>query len=463
MSGISQRLIQCPPPMLADTQQKLLDLLEKPATRNIDLQNVILLDPGAAVAVFGRLHKLSPTAMDDVTDIQHAIGMMGLGVFEDLIKSARTVNFERQDAENNAGYLYSQLAHAAHYAMAIGELSGQNSPEQLATAALVQHSTVLALWHCDAESALRATNATRDGVSDEIAFYGELHCDIKECNPLLADAWGLPLLARQTLDSWSAFNPRPLIINLASELAKTTAADWHSEETTTAIELLEGYLPNTVKNPTGWLMQEGVKIARKLEHLPYPLSAYTRLYQPGEIEIDEALLEPGKNKRKAKSTSPQKKHATSSAPLDINRIIGSYMKRMIKDTGNQRIVFAMLTPNRGEIRTRLALGGSKTDELRKFSAPMNKKNLFSALMKKPQGLWLNPDNLSRYKGHIPNNLLPAFSPNGFLVSSLFIKNSPIGMIIADNASDPSCSETQYKIFRKYCQKISQTLTEKSGT
>ena len=60
--------------MLSYTQQKLLNLLEKPATRNIDLQNVILMDPGAAVAVFSRLHKISATAMDDVTDIQHAIG-----------------------------------------------------------------------------------------------------------------------------------------------------------------------------------------------------------------------------------------------------------------------------------------------------------------------------------------------------------------------------------------------------
>lgn len=446
MTGVQGNLDKYKPPMMELTQRTLLELLEKPSTRNSDLQTVILRDPGAAVAVFSRLHEIAPSAMDDVTDIQHALGMLGMKAFESLVKSYPTLSAERKNSSASTCFLFSQLAHAAIYAMAIARVAKQTSPEQLATAALLQDAAILALWQKEPDSALRATNATKEGVSPEIAFYAELRANINEVNQAVANAWGLPSLARETMNNWSAFSPKPLLVNLVTALARSTAANWHSEETETAIELLEGYLPKTISNPTGWLMQNAVDAAHQLSDLDYPLSVYTRLYIPGEP--DDSDLPPWPSKKKP-----------AAAPLDINKIIGGYMKRMRKDTASQRIIFAMLTPDRSALKTRLALGGGKTDSIRHFSISNKQKNLFSILMKKPQALWFNDENKARYEAHIPGDHKNTFSSQGFFAMSLFINEKPIGLMVADNAEDDPANEQNYRYFRKYCKKISQTLTD----
>jgi len=456
------------PPMLEHTQRTLLDLIKKTSTRNIDLQNVIFRDPGAAIAIFNLLHKKSPKAMDDVTDIQHAIGMLGLGAFESLIKNYPTMQLKRVQSKDSIYFLFSQLAHAAFYARSISKISNQASPEALATAALVQNAAILALWQKDPSAALRATKATRKGSSPEVAFHSELNGNIQEINRAVADDWGLPALARETMSSWSSFSPKPLLINLASELSRSSFANWHSDETETAIDLLEDYLPHTIKNPTAWLMQAGYSAACDLNQMDYPLAAYTRLYLPGDVDqTEEVKKKPIKEeslkdiRAQASNEAPKQKMTTvttTSAPLDINKIIGGYMKRMRKDTGNQRIIFAMLTPDRASLKTRLALGGEKTDAIRQFSTSIKEQNIFSAMMKKQQALWITSKNLPRYAAHIPLDHKRTFSTKGFFAMSIFINTKPIGLMIADNAEELPATEKQYLLFRKYCTKIADVIS-----
>ena len=77
-------------------------------------------------------------------------------------------------------------------------------------------------------------------------------------------------------------------------------------------------------------------------------------------------------------------------------------------------------------------------------------------MKKPQALWLNPENREKYQSLIPSPILQALSASDFLIMSVFVRERPIGLFYADNGA--GLTQEQYNRFKLSCQRFIQALT-----
>ena len=273
MKGPNHRLTTATLPIMPETSRELRRLLGLPSTRNRQLQEVLLGDPAAVIAVFRELNRARPGAGEMATDAAHALSLTGLGPFRRLLDSLPKVEPGKRDHTGMQGResAYSQAAHAAFYANALSTHKGMTGNQEIPTAALLQNPAILALWCVEPESALRAANAVRDGVPTNMAFGAELGEPLEDVNQRLARAWAFPRAAQQAMGDWDDFNPRPQMIKLADGLAQTTAASWQHEDSETFTELLSEFLDLSPERATAWLHRQATDAARSLSRYDYPL------------------------------------------------------------------------------------------------------------------------------------------------------------------------------------------------
>jgi hypothetical protein len=449
MQGLNPKIKQLTLPLMPATSRELRRLLELRATRTPQLQKILLSDPGAVIAVFRALEKIRPGASEQVADAGHAVSMLGMEPFRRLIEEIPELAAHGSD-RMHAATGYSQAAHAAYYAEAICARKAINRVEEISTAALLQNPAMLALWVSDPESALRASNAVREGVAADVAFGAELGEPLEDANRHLAAAWSLPSLVRQSLGDWDDFNPRPQIVRLADEIAQTTSLSWRGEHTCTITSVLADFLDLEQDAACAWLHQRAVDAARHLRAFDYPLPGFELALMPGDHEHDDddhPVPEFGRRPAPVAKPDPQKEP-------DLHTTMASVMKRMRINAGTSRIVFAMLNKERSHLRTRLALGGDKQDGIRRLNIDLKEKNLFSALMSKPQSVWLNTANAARYRAYLPDSLRAQLHEDGAFMMSLFVGDRPLGLMYGDGAD---LDEPGYRRFRELCSEAIDAL------
>lgn len=465
MQLVTPRLVPLRLPMMATTHQGLKALLHRASARNPDLQPLILKDPGAAAAVFRLLAEIKPDAAEQITDITHAISLMGFGTVERLLDETPVTEPGRDHASQAIALAYSQAAHAAHFARMLGEARNLPRPEELATSALLQQPALLALAIHDPEAMLRASYAVQEGVPTESALQAELGESLNHTNRILADAWGLPHLAREAMDNQDMMHTRSIPVRLAGDLALTMTFGRCSEETRTLIALFANFLHRPLDQVSGMLHSEAAEAARSLYSLGYPTAAFECLLlpvadgmedEPEELKrlwAKQASLQQTRATARAEATQPQA--PARKAKPDMQQTLGLIMKQMREDAGLDRVMFCLLGKDRQQLRARLVLGGDKDDGLRSFAMPVGGKDLFSLLLSKPQSLRINAANLSRYQAHLKPPLDQLPNHKGWFAMSLFVRNRPMGLFYGDGGRQ---SDQDYQRFRQLVQRAVNTLS-----
>jgi HD-like signal output (HDOD) protein len=459
MKGPSARLVEVIPPIMQATANELHRLLESQATRNPQLQHVLLNDPAAAIAVFRVLGRLRPGACDTVSDAAHAISLIGLNPLHNLIETVPTLpEPEQQRLRETAASAYSQAAHAAHYANALARRKGLGQNHEIPTAALLQNPAVIALWACSPDSAQRATYAVRDGVDFELAFSAELGEPVADANLRLAEAWSLPALARQSLGDWDDFNPRPQLVKLADSLAQTSAAGWHGEALAMVSVVLAEYLDSDGDAAIGWLHRETVEAARHLQSFAYPFPGFDLLFVDADDAADDEHDGPVPEFGSRRDRKIQ--HQPARQTPKLHDTMAAVMRRIRRESGVARVMFAMVDREHAHLRCRMALGGSAEDALRRLEVSLNERNLFSLLMASPQSVWLNRDNASKYQAYLPRSLRPVFGPGGAFMMSIHVRDRPLGLLYADGSG---LSDKGYSRFRSLCHEAAEVLGGGTGS
>lgn len=131
--------------------------------------------------------------------------------------------------------------------------------------------------------------------------------------------------------------------------------------------------------------------------------------------------------------------------------------------GLERVVFAMLNPDRSALRARATLGGHGTEELARESLAMEPPHLFSKLMEEPRALWSNPDNADELAPYLPPALADKLDTRNFMAMSVFVHDRPVGLFYGDCAGqDCRLDVEQYTLFRQLCERAGLAMTELSA-
>lgn len=439
------------PQIMPQTREELRDLLERDNTMNPRVQAAMLKDPAMVIAVFREFAHQKPNANIDLTDCAHAISMLGIQALEKLLDTLPDLTLDPHN-RHDIRIAYSQAAHAAAIAHGLAQHAGQTDNEQLATAALLQHPAIISLWHHDPEAAGRATTGLHDGVPIEVTFSAELGRKLDIVDNQLAEAWGFPHIAIQTIGTWNPWDKQQQRIALANHLAREVLADWHSEETELYIELLAEHLNTTWDKANAWLKQLLANTARNLQTHAYPSAAYAIPMLPGDEDWGIEVPVFSKNK------TAQKQAPKTNDEL-LQTLMSQIMRKLKKEVGIKRVALMMYSHDYSHLATRMVIGGHKTDSLRKLKTELSARHLFALLRAKPQSIHVTSESFEKYKKHLPRELLLTLGTKHFAAMSIFSEGKPIGVLYGDGSD---LDDSKYQKLRKLCLYANKQLNPRKA-
>ncbi len=439
---------------MAVTVHRVNELLDNPNSSNSNFQRIISQDPGFSMAIFQGVKPTPATTQAPPHSLSHAIAILGHTLFHRIMKGVQVLKKAVKGTPRDRLYhCYSRALHAAAYAHHWARERGESNPEEARLAALFYDCGEMALWNQAPEAMVKIESLMSKGLDRGSAARRVLGFTLNELSLALAEQWRLPGLTASALAAHWHTQIRPMEVVLAAALARSTEHGWSSEETQELTDLFADLRHISENHAMAALHTLAAETARSIQDLPLHKSAETLITLPssGRQETTTTI----QAEAKPRPAAPQ---PAANKPLHLQDHFAHAMRRMQKEAGLERVMFAMLSKDRKKVNMRFMLG-DKESPLRNFSLPLGGRHLFSILLAKPQGIWFRDSNREQYLPLIPESVRDAVHGQGFFAMSLFLKNKPIGFLYGD-CSDPSAlNQDGYNRFKQLCLRLGNQLKQ----
>lgn len=430
-------------PALATTKRRFLQLIDRPTTGLADLGEVLVGDPGLSLRLVKELAR-SPRAaeLDSISPVW-MMNLLGLAQVREMTLAVPVLEERyREPALSGLRACYSLALHASRYAERLAVLSGNMNYADEALLALLQNLGEMALW-ARRPGTLRALalDAERPEELDQPLFRA-IGMTAGQLGEALARRWKLPKPFQrvQCFSNSHAFQAQlPL---LANALARAGMRDWQSDATLELIDLIAEFTHANVDMVRGLIHKDTAEVARDLISLGLPHCADRLLLPPGcrpppppwvhSKPVPKAPL-PTSTPTPTPTPTPVPAPPPVAAPPNSNPLqqaLSQVMRRMREELQLNRVMFAMLTPDRQSIRARY-IAEVHHSGLSSFLVNTQHPNLFSMLLNRPNAVWVHGANRPKYQAHIPEAVIPLMDPESFFLATAVVKGKPIGIFYAD--------------------------------
>lgn len=431
----ADRLAAKPLPALRETHSRLSRLLGRDDTTNWQIEDILRRDPALALLVLGDVNRQSRRfGRDDVTTFDGAIGLLGRERLKTIVRAlpesciALFDPLPKEGLKVALGRAFESAQQAEDWALARREAVA----EQHYHAALLASTPELALWHEAPDLAARAyIQAQEQGVGLDEAFSATLGEDWPSVCTELADRWGLPALLRELWAPSGNISVQAGGIQLALTLAHHASHGWHAEHTRALRPAVADYLG--MDEATGWMRCQRTAIhggtgllALGLHPSARTLPAADSSPWPLESPLAPVMLRVDPVQSLRESLSELK---------GSNALLQQLLKHLRAELGLGRLVLMMLDGDKNRLESRFAVGVPASDPLRGLILPLNAGDLFSALLKKHQPLWLHAANRPAFLPRLPEEARAALAHADTFISPLQINHEPVGLLVAQRGDD----------------------------
>jgi len=479
-----------------------------------DVAMEILTDP---LATFYTLHtinkRVSERSSAEVDTVEHALMMQGIGSYVDAVRRIPVIENlpVGQNPRVMAGLqcLVRRAQHAAWQARDFAVLHSDIRAEEVQVAALLYYIPELLLWLRMPKHALRLRRERRRHWGSGQHSHAGQHLDAEAERVVLGDtldnvrltlleSWNIPPLTLDLLSQKNAERARQIMLKACLDIAQRSDRGWWDEG------LMDDYtaLANIENTPIESIMatvhSNAARVARHCSWLQAPPAAAWGPMIPGpwppeEDDDEDEQPEPARAAAKAAPAAPPDRTKPKiaevvtlkvaptadktilrealngiTAHLDntytLNQMSAVILKGLHSGLGLSRVVLGMLMPDGLRVKARFTLGVDAEDTLRLFEFELAEKDLFSQVMGKMQGIWMNDGNREKLWPMINPKLQTMLSSGDFFTMSLYNGSKPIGIIYADRGKDAENSENKldpmiYTDFKMLCLQAARGLSK----
>jgi GAF domain-containing protein len=136
---------------------------------------------------------------------------------------------------------------------------------------------------------------------------------------------------------------------------------------------------------------------------------------------------------------------------NINLILETILEGIYRGVGMDRSLFALLTPDKQQIRGKYALGDNNQQLTRRFQFALHNNAFFTWLFRQPDMIWVKDSQDPQQQPAVPAELREAVAVRGFFIYPLILQNKPIGIIYADRQpSRRELDKESCESFRHFC-------------
>lgn len=456
--------------MLSNTRERLDALRDTDGDPSpADLAKIVQTDPFLSYLLLKAVNNRQRGKFSsEVIGIENALKLVGVQRFIEQFGHLPVI--EERLPPGSVGYavliqqiLIARQAAAFAWEWAVARLDLK--PEEIYSAALLHNQAwcQLALhepqlanswlpWHA---SALQNEEAVQQQL---------LHMSLAQLQLALMRNDNIPPSLLELITLEPAPNPRALIVGAAAAVSAYCVSGWQHPQLQSQLANIAQCLRRDEDEVWARAKRIAIDFARNWQYSAVPAAARWLPLLPGSW-AETASSKAGKN-------DPVKPQPTAAVVFeDVVREIKSHLDHSL--TFNQmmsliikglhdglqldRVVFALLSGSRQQIKARYVVGAGATDPLARFEFDLQAPNLLSKLMQKTAGIWLNSDNSAQFRRHLPTGWSDCVGDAEFFAMSLFVGEQAVGLIVADRAGKRPLDEAGYNGFKQMCLMGAQGL------
>ncbi len=469
-----KRLDHADLPALKANTELMRQLAANENVNMVRLAALIESDPGLTLRLMRYINNLRHKHLrSEITTVRNALMMLGLTHVQQIPQGLSTLEELDETAGLRLRKHFSQALHAAHQARDWARLTKDLVVDELYLATLLHNlgESLLDLYAPQEMERVRELVQQKQMEASE-AEYVVFGFSIDQLSLELARLWRLPTLLLDSLHGENAQHKRVLNVMLAAQLAKAVEQGWYSARSQKLIEQAADLLLSDLASTATLVHRNAVEAARESAclNVPHPaaslLAPATRAGKPRSQTGAGSLAEPLPDAETDFCLMPQrrvllrvmKSLSQSGANLSLKQVLALAMEGMHEGLGLNRVVFAMITPDKSQLRARSILGSDNDPLFNRFVIDIENQNLFVRLLEKPQSLWLDEGNRDKFSTLIPEDFHKLIRIDSFFVMSLFVRNKPVGIFYADrHTSACRLDGESYKRFKQLVAQSSQTL------
>ncbi len=481
-------------PALAAHHGACMSMLSRASCTLKDVADLVCEDPGLALAVLCDVNAGRDPERARLLSIEASVNLLGqerlrtvlnrVPVLEELVSG---------DALRRALGLWERQRLAGclveHWAL----LREDKSPSECRIAALCSGFAEMLVCVYAPQRHLQVLQL-QSGRCAEAASGAALGRSYNAFGRDLVEAWKLPELIEDALAGERFEFYRPLGVMLANELARQADSGWYTPGVVACEEALADYLGLSFGRCCALVHQVALRAARAAKAPGIDRAAAALVNLPGPVEIPgletraPAPRQPAETSQVAaeastavtSGTGPTHEGAPNTAAVTLDderlhalllrtkqrfrgvsasKIIAALLEALHQELGMRHAILFLLEAGGGEmLRARIAHGLAPDAPLATLEVPLGESRLLQGLMRKPQSILINPDNLARYRRHLPADLLAhAERVPAFACMSLFAGARPLGLVYVDPGEGGGLDARAYGCFKSLCALGNQAL------
>lgn len=483
-------------PVFAHTRALLIQQRQRvEAIGARDIALAVLSDPLATLQLLHGANLRGSRLGSEVTTAEGALMMLGIGRY--LEEASQLSILEESPLAREAKHMAAlralarRIHHAAWQTRDFAALHNDVRAEEVQVAAILHAAPECLLLVRAPREALRLLRLRRRLPAAE-AERQVLGISLGELRlPLLA-GWNIPEQLRDLLDPDYADKSRQIILKASLNIAEHAQKGWWDESLLEAYQALAGIENMPVEEVIGTAHGNAIRAERAAEWIGVPGAGVWLPMLPGPWpeEADEEEAVPQAQPQSLASTETRKQPSPAAIPpqeetphaicpmpdkavlratldnierhldgsLNLNQMSAIILKGLHDGLGLSRILFAMVTPDGLQTRSRFTLGIPASDPLRQFAFDLRARDLFGQLMGKMQGVWLNAGNREKLWPMIAPPMQAMIGSSDFYAMSLHANGKPLGLIYADRGhGECGLDPHTYTDFKMLCLQAARGL------
>jgi len=439
-------------PVLAKTAQEIATIarLGERASAQ-DVSDIILHDPFYTVNV---LHAIGlrkrGRLSSEITTVEHAVMMYGMKPFFERFGKPRII--EEQFKQHPEALLQlrralSRAHHAACQARDWAIYRQDIESEEVYIAAAINDLADIVLCLLDHERAAKLTEAMRrDPLGTAPVQRDLIGFDLPSLQAAILASLKLPELFQYLTNAENMEVARVRNVQLAAAVARHAEFGWHGAALEADITAVAELLRIQHEVAVGHIHRTTVLAARAWQWYGAPPAARWLPLLPAEAPV------------------PAQTQSMPQTFASTQELMRWAMQALRTEVGLQRVVFALRKPDGQALQGKFCIGDKEPSPLPQFEIPLTQQHLFSHLMQKPQGVWLNQKNAGNLQSYLNADILRVTGCGDFFAHSVFLGPKPFGMFYGDcrSADGKPLDEAHYQKFKHIVALVNRNLEKLAG-
>jgi HD-like signal output (HDOD) protein len=467
------RLVKEDMPIFARTVQCVAGTASRENSSLSDLAWSILEDPSLTTRVLKLANSMyyNPCSKR-INTVSRAVMRLGFNTVKEICLAIALIETALSSLhKEKVAVEIARAFHAAVQARKFAILLNLPGPEEVFIAALLGRIGHIAFWCFAGDVGDRLESAMLEAECEDLAQMKVLGFKLERLTLRLCQEWKLSDLLESSLHDKNGADPRVRSVKLGYAVAQASEKGWDCPPIKEIMKDASGFLNLSEKETIKTLHESAVAAveitesygAKKSSRLvPLPMEAPSPLPVPAEeIRHEYPKPDPGIQLCSLRDLSS----LVTAGKGDANMVLSIVLEGIYRGIGMDRVIFALLTPDRQHLKGKYGLGSMEEGYIENFTISANLEiiNIFGYLLRQRKPIWVTGKPDLTIRPLLTEELTDLIGDGPFFAMPVAIKGMAVGVICADrNRSGRSLDEESFESFAFFGQQANMSLSALGG-